>query len=222
MRACAALRRRPNSTRARVAGAAMRGAAPAPPRCNASMRAGLPAPGIRGHPGARPCRRRTSPARRHGASLSAARRRSLRSAVRACHSDGERSALGTDSPVSAGAFDLLAEARTAALLSGLAPPRRCAWPRSVVRRRWDCRADRLARARQGRRPPLRRSRCARVPATRRRGCCIVFGATRAQVSDVWSGGPLRRQCPTASSPSMPRSSPPAGAWAQRLKLGAAA
>ena len=56
---------------------------------------------------------------RHGASLISCPQASLASGgARVPLLDGDRSALGTDSPVSAGAFDLLAEARTAALLSG--------------------------------------------------------------------------------------------------------
>jgi 5-methylthioadenosine/S-adenosylhomocysteine deaminase len=58
---------------------------------------------------------------RHGASLIACPQADLRLGARSpvAALEGNRTGLGTDSPAAAGALDVLAEARTAALLSGL-------------------------------------------------------------------------------------------------------
>ena len=98
-------------------------------------------------------------------------------------------ALGSDSPAAAGACDLLAEARLAALLSGWSAAQALRWQRSAAPPPWACGRDRLHRARQGRRPHLHRSRGERRgPGTQRVAEAIVFAATRSQVSDVWTGG----------------------------------
>jgi len=99
------------------------------------------------------------------------------------------SALGTDTPAAAGALDLLAEARTAALLFGLAPLEvlRLATLGGAMTLGL---ADEVGSIEAGKSADLI---CVDLDVA---GCrpvsevaaAIVFGATRAQVSDVWSAG----------------------------------
>ena len=108
-------------------------------------------------------------------------------------------------------------------LSGLAPPRRCAWPRSAAPPRSDCRR-RSARSRPARSPTSPASISTRSTVA---GCAsledaIVFGATRAQVSDVWTGGAPRVSAHRLLAFDDEELAALPGAWAQRLKLGAAA
>ncbi len=161
---------------------------------------------------------------RHGASLICCPQAGL-AAGGACVPllDGDRSALGTDNPVSAGAFDLLAEARTAALLSGFGAPEAL---------RLATLGGATALGLQGQIGSLEPGKVAdltcleldalTVAGYARLEDAIVFGATRAQVSDVWSGGRPAVSAHRLIAFDAAELAAVAAAWAARLKLGAAA
>jgi len=161
---------------------------------------------------------------RHGASLISCPQAGL--AAGGAHvppPEGGRSALGTDSPLSAGAFDLLAEARTAALLSGFGA--REALHLATL-------GGAAALGLQGQIGSLEAGKvadlvCIELDALTVAGYAsledaIVFGATRSQVSDVWSGGraAVSARRLIAFDAAELAAVPPA--WTARLKLGAAA
>jgi len=127
---------------------------------------------------------------RHGAALIACPQAELRLQRGARALPGGRpTALGTDTPAAVGALDMLAEARSAALLFGLTAP-------EALRLVTLGAATALGLATQiGSLEPGKSAdlTCIDLDAI---GCrpatdvaaAIVFGATRAQVSDVWSAG----------------------------------
>jgi 5-methylthioadenosine/S-adenosylhomocysteine deaminase len=129
---------------------------------------------------------------RHGAALIGCPQAELRFGARPAALPllaQDRTALGTDSPVVAGAFDLLAEMRTAALLSGLGA-------REALRLATLGGATALGLAAQiGSIEPGKAAdlTCLDLSGL---GCAhggavadaVVFGATRSQVSDVWTSG----------------------------------
>ncbi|MBV8146356.1 MAG: amidohydrolase family protein [Gammaproteobacteria bacterium] len=127
---------------------------------------------------------------RHGAALIACPQAELR-LLRGAHALplSRPAALGTDTPAAAGALDVLAEARSAALLLGLAPL-------EALRLATLGGATTLGVAAEtGSIEPGKSAdlTCIDLDAA---GCrpvtdvaaTILFGATRAQVSDVWSAG----------------------------------
>jgi 5-methylthioadenosine/S-adenosylhomocysteine deaminase len=136
---------------------------------------------------------------------------------------GQRTALGSDSAAEVGAFDLLAEARTAALLSGFSA---AAALRLIT----------LGGATVlGLQAHIGSLECGKVAdltcidlqslasrAYARIEDAILFGATRSEVSDVWTGG--RAAVSTGRLLAFDSEEladlPPR--WAQRLKLEAAA
>jgi 5-methylthioadenosine/S-adenosylhomocysteine deaminase len=161
---------------------------------------------------------------RHGASLISCPQASLASGgARVPRLEGGRSALGTDSPVSAGAFDLLAEARTAALLSGFG---------AAEALRLATLGGAAALGLQGQIGSLEAGKvadllCIELDALTVAGYAsleeaIVFGATRSQVSDVWSGGRAAVSAHRLIAFDAEELAAVPAAWAARLKLGAAA
>jgi len=161
---------------------------------------------------------------RHGASLIACPQVSLRAGGAALvRLEGQRTALGTDSPATVGALDLLAEARVAALLSGLpaAEMLRLATLGGATVLGLQAQIGSLEVGKAADLicidlDPLA-CRCSRgVEAA------ILFGATRSDVSDVWSGGraAVREHRLLAFDTEELKQLP--GSWARRLKLGAAA
>lgn len=136
---------------------------------------------------------------------------------------GTRTALGTGSPCVSGAFDLLAEARAAALLSGLSGLE--ALQLATV---GGANALGLAAAigtlEPGKAADLT---CLDLASL---GChqgsdiaaAIVFGATRAEVSDVWSGGRAAVSGGRLLAFDETELAQLPAEWARRLALGAAA
>jgi 5-methylthioadenosine/S-adenosylhomocysteine deaminase len=136
---------------------------------------------------------------------------------------GQRTGLGTDSPAAAGAFDVLAEARTAALLSALSAAEALRLATLGGATALGLGAH-IGSIEPGKAADLT---CLDLDTL---GChsgtdiaaAIVFGSTRAQVSDVWtagraalSGGRLLSfdEAELAALPAQ---------WAQRLALDVAA
>jgi 5-methylthioadenosine/S-adenosylhomocysteine deaminase len=161
---------------------------------------------------------------RHGASLISCPQASLAAgAARVPRLEGGRSALGTDSPVSAGAFDMLAEARTAALLSGFG---------AAEALRLATLGGAAALGLQGQIGSLEPGKVADLTCLELEALsvasyasledAIVFGATRAQVSDVWSGGRAAVSAHRLIAFDAEELAAVPAAWAARLKLGAAA
>jgi len=133
------------------------------------------------------------------------------------------SALGTDTPAAAGALDLLAEARATALLFGLPPPEalRLATLGGATSLGL---ADEIGSIEPGKSADLT---CIDLDVW---GCrpvsdvaaAILFGATRAQVTDVWSAGRAvvsERRLRLFDESELASL---AARWAQRLALEAAA
>ena len=161
---------------------------------------------------------------RHGAALISCPQASLASGgARVPLLAGDRSALGTDSPLSAGAFDLLAEARTAALLSGFgaAEALRLATLGGATVLGLQAQIGSLE---VGKVADLL---CLELDALSVAGYAspedaIVFGATRSQVSDVWSGGRASVSAHRLLAFDAEELAALPAVWASRLKLGAAA
>ena len=161
---------------------------------------------------------------RHGAAVIACPQAELRlQRERVSLPAGRPVALGTDTPAAAGALDMLAEARSAALLFGLTPL-------EALRLATLGGATALGLAAQiGSIEPGKSAdlTCLDLDAP---GCrpvsdvaaVIIFGVTRAQVSDVWCAGRAAvsegrlRLFDEAELAAL------AGQWAQRLALEAAA
>ncbi|HXW75596.1 MAG TPA: amidohydrolase family protein [Steroidobacteraceae bacterium] len=163
---------------------------------------------------------------RHGAALIGCPQAELRLGARPGRLPllaDDRSALGTDSPAAAGAFDLLAEMRTAALLGGLGA-------RETLRLATLGGATVLGLGAQiGSIEPGKAADltcldvsslgCARAEAV---ADAVVFAATRTQVSDVWTSG---RAAVSAGRVILFDETELAGlpeVWARRLALEAAA
>ena len=163
---------------------------------------------------------------RHGASLVGCPQAELRSGAAPAALPllaEDRTGLGTDSPAVAGAFDLLAEMRTAALLSGLTAL-------ETLRLATLGGATALGLAAQigsiepGKAADLACIDLAAVPCAQAGGVAdaVVFGATRTQVSDVWTSGRAAVSGGRAIIFDEAELAALAGAWARRLTLGAAA
>jgi 5-methylthioadenosine/S-adenosylhomocysteine deaminase len=162
---------------------------------------------------------------RHGASLIACPQADLRLGERTpvAALEGNRTGLGTDSPVAAGGLDLLAEARTAALHSGLAAP-------EVLRMATLGGATVLGLLAQiGSIEPGKAADliCIDLGALSGQPAAaiadaIVFGATRAQVSDVWTAGRLAVSAARLVAGDEQELAGLPARWAQRLRMEAAA
>jgi 5-methylthioadenosine/S-adenosylhomocysteine deaminase len=161
---------------------------------------------------------------RHGAALILCPQASLRGgAARVPLRAAERTGLGSDSPVLAGALDLLAEARTAALLSGCSAAQALALATL---------GGAAALGLQGQIGSLERGKaadltCIELSSLPSRGWAsvadaILFGATRADVSDVWSGGRAAVSAHRLLAFDTEELAAIRARWVARLKLGAAA
>lgn len=161
---------------------------------------------------------------RHGAALIACPQASLRGGGAAIvRLEGQRSALGTDSPLATGALDLLAEARIGALLSGLpaAELLRIATlgGATVLGLQAQIGSLEVGKAADLTCIDLQGLACR---CARRVEEAIVFGATRAAVSDVWSGGRAAVSAQRLLAFDSEELAQLPGHWARRLKLEAAA
>jgi 5-methylthioadenosine/S-adenosylhomocysteine deaminase len=163
---------------------------------------------------------------RHGACLIACPQAELRlGAAPAALAllSGHRTALGTDSPAAAGALDLLAEARTAALLSGLsgAQALRLATLGGATALGLAAQIGSIEPGKAADLTCLELGALAQHPGMNIADS-IVFGATRAQVSDVWSAGRAAVQGGRLTSFDEAELAALPAEWAQRLALEAAA
>jgi 5-methylthioadenosine/S-adenosylhomocysteine deaminase len=163
---------------------------------------------------------------RHGASLVGCPQAELRLGARPERLPllaDDRTALGTGSPAVAGAFDLLAEMRTAALLCGIGA-------RAALRLATLGGATVLGlQAQIGSIEPgkaadltcldVRGLGCTRAEAV---ADAVVFGATRTQVSDVWTSGRVAVSAGRVVLFDESELSSLPEVWARRLALEAAA
>jgi 5-methylthioadenosine/S-adenosylhomocysteine deaminase len=162
---------------------------------------------------------------RHGASLIACPQADLRLGARSplAALEGNRTALGTDSPAAAGALDVLAEARTAALQSGLGA-------REVLRMATLGGATVLGLSAQiGSIEPGKAADLTCIdlgtlssqPAAAIADA-ITFGVTRSQVSDVWTAGRLAVCAARLVAFDEDELAGLPARWAQRIRVEAAA
>jgi 5-methylthioadenosine/S-adenosylhomocysteine deaminase len=162
---------------------------------------------------------------RHGCTLIACPQAELRlgSAPGSAALPLERAALGTDSAAAAGGIDLLAEARTAALLLGLKAPEALRLATLSAAQALGLGGE-IGSIETGKAADLTCIELGALAhdAARDVSAALVFGATRSEVSDVWMGGRAalserRLQLFDAEElAALP------SAWARRLALEAAA
>ena len=162
---------------------------------------------------------------RHGASLIACPQADLRLGARSpvASLEGNRTGLGTDSPVATGGLDLLAQARAGALHSGLAAG-------EVLRMATLGGATVLGlQAQIGSIEPGKAADliCIDLGALSGQPAAaiadaIVFGATRAQVSDVWTAGRLAVSGARLVVLDEEELAALPARWAQRVRMEAAA
>jgi 5-methylthioadenosine/S-adenosylhomocysteine deaminase len=161
---------------------------------------------------------------RHGAAVIACPQAELRLQRGAAALAATRPvALGTDTPAAAGALDMLAEARGAALIFGLTPLEalRLATLGGAIALGLAAHIGSIEPGKSADLTCLDLDTAGCRPVTDV-AAAIVFGATRAQVSDVWSGGRAAvsegrlRLFDEAELAAL------AARWAQRLALEAAA
>ena len=162
---------------------------------------------------------------RHGAGLIACPQADLRLGARSpvASLEGNRTGLGTDSPVAAGALDLLAEARAGALHSGLAAG-------EVLRMATLGGATVLGlQAQIGSIEPGKAADLICIDFGALSGQpaaaiadAIVFGVTRAQVSDVWTAGRLAVSGARLVVLDEEELAALPARWAQRVRMEAAA
>jgi 5-methylthioadenosine/S-adenosylhomocysteine deaminase len=137
--------------------------------------------------------------------------------------EGQRTALGNDSAATVGAFDLLAEARTAALLSGFS---------AAAALRLITLGGATVLGLQAHIGSLERGKvadltCIDLQSLASRACAgvedaILFGATRSEVSDVWTGGRAAVSAGRLLAFDSEELADLPPHWAQRLKMAAAA
>ncbi|MGH8265696.1 MAG: amidohydrolase family protein, partial [Steroidobacteraceae bacterium] len=136
--------------------------------------------------------------------------------------DSDRTGLGTDSPAAAGAFDLLAETRTAALLAGL-PAREALRTATLGGATALGLGAHIGSIEPGKAADLL---CidleAECEGAARPEDTIVFAATRAQVSDVWTAGRSAVRAGRLLAFEESELLAVTQRWAQRARLGAAA
>lgn len=161
---------------------------------------------------------------RHGAALIACPQASLRTGFTGMPLlQGERTGIGSGSPAAVGAVDMFAEARTAALLGGFGAAQ-------ALRLITSGSATALGLASQvgsiecGKAADLT---CIVVDALTRASSAsledaIVFGSTRAAVSDVWTSGRAAVRAHTLLAFDDRELERIPAHWTQRLKLGVAA
>ncbi len=136
---------------------------------------------------------------------------------------GQRTGLGSDSAAEVGAFDLLAEARTAALLSGFSAAAALrlitlggATVLGLQAQIGSLECGKVADLTCIDLQSLASRACARVEDA------ILFGATRTDVSDVWTGGRAAVSAGRLLAFDSEELAALPPRWAQRLKLEAAA
>jgi len=160
----------------------------------------------------------------HGGSLIVCPQASLRTGgVPVPRLPGQRTALGSDSPAEVGALDLWAEARTAALLSGLSAADALQLATAGGATALGL-AGEIGTLEAGKSADLVCVELSALTASSHAGVAdaLLFGTARAQVSEVWCGGraAVSAQRLLAFDPeelaALPR------AWSRRLNLGAAA
>jgi 5-methylthioadenosine/S-adenosylhomocysteine deaminase len=162
---------------------------------------------------------------RHGASLIACPQADLRFGARSpvAALEGNRTGLGTDSPAAAGALDVLAEARTAALQSGLGAG-------EVLRMATLGGATVLGlQAQIGSIEPGKAAdlTCIDLGALSSQPAAAIhdaltFGVTRSQVSDVWTAGRLAVSAARLVAFDEEELAGLPARWAQRIRMEAAA
>jgi 5-methylthioadenosine/S-adenosylhomocysteine deaminase len=160
---------------------------------------------------------------RHGAALIVCPQASLRAGAGVPLIEGERTGLGSDSPAGAGSLDLLAEARTAALLGGFSAATALrlatlggATTLGLQAQIGSLEAGKAADLTCIELDPLAQACCANLADA------ILFGATRAAVSDVWSGGRRAVRDHRLLAFDLDELTALPARWAARLKMGAAA
>jgi 5-methylthioadenosine/S-adenosylhomocysteine deaminase len=162
---------------------------------------------------------------RHGASLVACPQAELRLGVRAplAPLGGDRHGLGTDSPAAAGALDMLAEARAAALLSGCSAAQalRMATLGSATALGLAARIGSLEPGKAADLACIDLGAQASLPAAAIPDA-VVFGATRAEVSDVWTAGRVAVAAGRVVALDEEELAALPVRWAERLALEAAA
>jgi 5-methylthioadenosine/S-adenosylhomocysteine deaminase len=164
-------------------------------------------------------------AARHGVSFIACPQAQLRLGARAPLPTLPlgHAALGTDSPLAAGALDVLAEGRAAALVSGVtaAEALRMATLGGATALGLAAETGSLEPGKAGDLTCIDLGALANQPAAAIHEA-LVFGVTRSQVSDVWSAGrPAVINGRLLAFDEAELAELPAH-WAQRLQLGAAA
>jgi 5-methylthioadenosine/S-adenosylhomocysteine deaminase len=161
---------------------------------------------------------------REGAALIACPQASLRTGAGAVALlGGQRTGLGSDSAAEVGGFDLLAEARTAALLSGFSAAAALrlitvggATVLGLHSHIGSLEAGKVADLTCIDLQSLACRACARVEDA------ILFGATRTDVSDVWTGGRAAVSAGRLLAFDSEELADLPPRWAQRLKMEAAA
>jgi 5-methylthioadenosine/S-adenosylhomocysteine deaminase len=162
---------------------------------------------------------------RHGASLIACPQADLRLGARSpvVALEGNRTGLGTDSPAVAGALDVLAEARSAALHSGLAAGEalRMATLGGATVLGLQAQIGSIEPGKAADLTCIDLGALACQPAAAIQDA-ITFAATRSQVSDVWTAGRVAvRAARLAVFDEQELAGLPA-CWAQRIRMEAAA
>jgi 5-methylthioadenosine/S-adenosylhomocysteine deaminase len=161
---------------------------------------------------------------RHGAALIACPQAELRLQRATRPAPGARPlALGTDTPAAAYALDVLAEARSAALLYGLTALEalRLATLGGALALGLATQIGSIEPGKSADLACLDLDTLGSRPATDV-AAAIVFGATRTQVSDVWSAGRAAVSEGRLLFPDEAELAAIASQWAQRLSLEAAA
>ncbi len=162
---------------------------------------------------------------RHGASLIACPQADLRLGARSpvVALEGNRTGLGTDSPVAAGALDVLAEARAAALHSGLGAGEalRLATLGGATVLGLSAQIGSIEPGKAADLTCIDLGALSGEPAAAIQDA-ITFAATRSQVSDVWTAGRLAVSGARLVAFDEEELAALPARWAQRVRMGAAA
>jgi len=162
---------------------------------------------------------------RHGASLIACPQADLRLGARSpvVALEGNRTGLGTDSPAAAGALDVLAEARTAALQSGLAAAEalRMATLGGATVLGLQAEIGSIEPGKAADLTCIDLGALACQPAAAIQDA-ITFAATRSQVSDVWTAGRVAVSGARLVVLDEEELAGLPACWAQRIRMEAAA
>ena len=162
---------------------------------------------------------------RHGASLIACPQADLRLGARSpvAALEGNRTGLGTDSPAAAGALDMLAEARTAALQSGLAAGEalRMATLGGATVLGLQAQIGSIEPGKAADLTCIDLGALSGQPAAAIHDA-LTFAAIRSQVSDVWTAGRLAVSGARLVAFDEEELAGLPARWAQRIRLEAAA